>query len=336
MKTIKLKKTNTKNGTKKNKKLKKDELCNEERSIFIVDYANIIYTLFEKYHSFKRVALHFYLFILKELKKGSFLFIVSKLVVIKEGEYDIKKVFEYGEKESKQKISLQYFQNNQLNIYNLEYPIKTSSSVDDIMFWYISTRIWFTICKKPRKNMFLLTNDKQRFNKNLFGKTEEERSNHINVARDLKITTIDPRNNYKYKTMTNLKKMPELFYKWIDTVAEDNKDLECDIVGLVELLMGKEKIYGYVKNNPNFEKKNFKRSSFKVIKNFKELGDIKKSKTAKNIKCKRRNSAQLKYNKYFYALIKYMQLYMYDEKNGKKYGDFYGSLDKADIIRLFE
>jgi len=122
----------------------------------------------------------------------------------------------------------------------------------------------------------------------------------------------------------------------IDTVAEDNKDLECDIVGLVELLMGKEKIYGYVKNNPNFEKKNFKRSSFKVIKNFKELGDIKKSKTAKNIKCKRRNSAQLKYNKYFYALIKYMQLYMYDEKNGKKYGDFYGSLDKADIIRLFE
>jgi hypothetical protein len=343
MKSIKHNKE-SKSKTRKNYILKNTNICNDKKSLYIVDYANVIYILFEKYNSYDEVAQRFYLFLCNQLKKESILYIVSKLVVIENNNYDIKTILKYGESTTRIKIPNKYFKTNQLVIINLQYPLKVSSSIDDIMFWYISTKIWFEICNKPRKKMYIVTNDKQHFDKNLFGKTEDERSHDISISRDLKITTIDPQNNYKYVKEKSMENLPKMFDVWVNTIAENNQGLESNISLLVEMLMNKRKLYGMLDKNPNFETSNFNKSKFpknryNEIDKFQRKIKPDTSKTLNKLSVVReKGSNKLSQNYYQYALIKYMQMYINKMKkndNGKTYGNFYGSMDKEQIIKLF-
>jgi len=310
----------TKISKKWTKKNTNKSLCNEKIKIFIIDYANVIYTLFEEYQNYDEVVKKFHLFLSNQLKKKNIIFVVSKLVIIQNKNYDIKSLLSRGEVITKTNISNKYFKNKQLNIIQLQYPIKISSSTDDLMFWYISTQIWFDVCNKPRQNMYFVTNDKQYSDKNLFGETVDERTNDISISKDLKIMTVDPLNNYEYKPLSQFKKLPFYFNKLVDTVAENNSNLECYVSLLLEMLMNKKKLYGKPYQNPNFKSLNFTRKNFPSLR-YKELNNMKKDtsfvKKNKSIisRCKfkqlvsNKTTEKLKESYYLYALIKYMQMY---------------------------
>jgi hypothetical protein len=343
--SIKIKSKNKpKNKTAKNKLITTlpAKICDESVSLFVIDYANVIYTLSEKFKNFDQVVLHFYSFLCKQLKLHSIVYIVCKLVVIDNNRYDIQTVLSRGESLSRVKIPEKYFKTNQLNIIHLEYPVKISSSIDDVAFWYISTKIWFEVCNSPRRNMYLVTNDKQHFDKNLFGETNDERNHDISISRDLKVKTVDPKNGYAYKSLKEFAHVPREFAALVDTVSEDNSHLECKVSLLVELLMNKPKLYGTPNNNPNFKGINFTKKMFPKSR-FKDLNSSYRNASTTNKrliqKCnlkrqhREKKDHSLKSNDYLYALVKYMQLYIY--KNKKHNENFYGSMDKKNIIKLF-
>ena len=346
MKSIKTNsiKVKGKSKTAKNKLITNlpEKICDETIALFVIDYANVIYTLFEKFKNFDQVVVHFYSFLCKQLKMRSILYVVCKLVIIEENRYDIQTVLSRGEFLSRIKIPEKYFKTNQVNIIHLEYPVKISSSIDDVAFWYISTKIWFEICNKPRSNMYLVTNDKQHFDKNLFGETNDERNHNISISKDLKVKTVDPKNGYSYRSFKEFAHISHEFAALIDTVSEDNSHLECNVSLLVELLMNKPKLHGTPNNNPNFKGANFTKKMFpknrlkELNLSYRNVSTSNKRLIQKcNLKRQHREKKDhlLKSNDYLYALVKYMQLYIY--KNKKDNQSFYGSMDKKDIIKLF-
>jgi hypothetical protein len=183
----------------------------QSKKIYIIDYANIIHILYNHYHNTNKVITVFYTFIYKRLLLNETIFIVSKNVTISKTEiiFDIENVFNVGKKLTNLIISNKYFENEQLNIYDLHYPgnYKISSSTDDLLTHFICFTIFvyfFKNNKKPEKKIFMMTNDKQYLDKNIFGVTYDEENNHINVYKDVVVKKlIFDNENGQYKLVTN-------------------------------------------------------------------------------------------------------------------------------------
>jgi hypothetical protein len=163
-----------------------------------------------------------------------------------------------------------------------------------------------------------LTNDKQYFDKNLFGKTSEEIKESIPIILE-KIEK--PHHVYLLEKDTQNQKIVRTFLK--DTMifkSKDTKDLECNIQTLLNV------IFLNRKQEKEKERKNI---------TYKKINDLLKKermKTRKRKSCKGNFSKLLKKNQllpsfYLYSFIKYTQSYL---KN-----DFYGSFSKEEIINLF-
>ena len=296
------------------------------KKIYIIDYANIIHILYNQYHNINTVISLFYSFVYKHLLLNETIFIISKNVNIPNVDFDfnILSVFNIGKKLTSLIIPNKYIENEKLNIYNLMYKDKNknkiSSSSDDLLGHFICFNIFvylFKNNKKPENKIIMMTNDKQYFDKNLFGTTYDEDKYHINFQNDILIQKLVVINNNDYKLVNDAfdNYLIRNFYKeYIITNQDDTKDMECIIVSLIELLLNtnrKNKLYtgkyvtSHQKNNIN---KNFTRKKFiKKTTNFsynqlnklfiKSIGVINKNtknKTPNNIDCIFKNMENMK------------------------------------------
>ena len=297
--------------------------------IYILDYANIIYTLYEKYPSIDKLASLFVHFIQDQLKKGSTIIIVSKKVIIDNVKLDIQTLL------SKRT----YKPSKQLIIYNIEYKEKISSSTDDVLGWVLFLMYFIALSKlgiDPKNHLYMVTNDKQNFNKNLFGFTDDERKHNIRIMQDLHITTLNK--NLQYVSFPEANKLKEFIAENVNTSANDTEQLLCNISLLTEVIIGE-------KANQNHETPHFKKDIFTRdrIPSFdynvansrqkRRLSESTKNKMVQNCKpflrIREKGSDDLAENYYIYAWIKYMQMYLYN-------GDFFGSWTKEKILRLFQ
>jgi hypothetical protein len=337
-----------------------------EGSLFILDYPNIIYTLHEKYKKRNKVIQHFYLFICDQLKKRSKIYIISKNVVIDDNAYDIETVFNTGRKLTGKNIDNEHFTRENICIFNIDYEKKMSSSTDDLLGWFICLNLFTYLLRSNKdpnksydngaKKLNLITNDKQLFDKNLFGLTEDERRNHVVLIRDIMLKKLIINNN-NFELVNNpydCVLVRQFLSDHVVADINDTEDLECNISVVLELLMkpksakNKYQVSGYYRQNKwpeynqNYVKTNFTRKkmpslSYSNINSMqkKEItrGHIKTCKRLKKIRNNKNNDIIDYY--YLYVFIKYVQSYMnttkYDNLN---YGDFFGSLSKDEMREI--
>lgn len=313
-------------------------------ALVIIDYPNVIHILYEHYKDKNKVVEYFYNFIYKQLEEKTKFYIISKEVIIDNIHFDIKTVFNEGYKLSGKLIKKHYFDNEDINIYDLNYKIKISSSIDDLLGYFICFILFVYLSKSginvnqiqhkssffSLKKLNIITNDRQFFNKNLFGLTEDETKNHIEIIKDLKVNKLTM-NNSKYTfDYNNLDKqlISHFLNEYVITNSKDTKNLECKIIILFEIF----------NNSLN---KSIKTNKFDFF-TYNKINSIQqkylnkyynKCKGLKNITTKDNNLIQYYY---LYFFIKYVQLYLHaNKKNGINYGDFYGSHPKEKIIELF-
>ena len=330
--------------------------------VIIIDYANIIYTLHDKYNNKRIVSEKFYRFLLNNLRENNKIIIITKPVIIHGKIYNIEKIIAIGNKLAKKedRITDDFFEKEQICIYLLNFFTKISSSIDDLL-QYFCLFVLFVYYKKTatkilknskeqinKSRLTLLTNDKQLFDKNLFGKTIDEKKHRIEYLKDLQFKKLILQKN-KCVYVKNI--VEELLIKNFlhDYMTEDinNTDLlECNLSVLVELLLKKKSIYGFFKNeqtkkyNSNFIRSNITRSKIKHF-DYNSMNSLQKKRNNTFKKCKKNvvlnKNLDLKRNYYLYAFIKYMQIYMLTINNKEnKYGDFYGNYSKDYIIELFD
>jgi hypothetical protein len=287
--------------------------------IIIVDYVNIMYILYKKYEDYDKTIIHFYNYIYNQLLKPNvYIFIISKTTVIDYHKFDIETVLNKGTILTKKSINSKCFNNDRLSIYNLSYKQSINSSIDDMIYNMI-----FVICfvalittnKNPKKKILLITNDKQYFDKNLFGKIPNENRQKIIISQ-LKI--ID--DNYKLSRNSVDNIILKSFLKDFSRINVDTgmDQMETQINELLQLM---------IKGNKG-NKQIMKMSSF--IRNQKLTKN-----TIKNFKYKNINQLQKKYYKskkdlkvymYLYVFIKYAQWFITS--------DLYGNLSHDDITKL--
>lgn len=337
----------------------------EKGTLIIVDYPNVIYTLYEKYADRNKVIKHFYHFIHSRLvNHKTKIYIVSKQVIINNINFNIEHVFNIGQQLTGKPLNSSYFLNETICVFNIEYSKKVSSSTDDLLSWFICINLFAYLLKSgkdpskeneiPLKKLTLLTNDKQLFDKNLFGLTESERKHNIRIIRDLSLSKLWPNSTTnKYEIIPDeIHSSMVVFFlsKYVIANVNDTENIECNISLLLESLLMKNtktaKRYGYYRQNkwpeynPNFIKKNFTKKRLPnlsynnlntKLKRIKQTSDFKNCKLSKM----RDNKNGLKEYYYLYAFIKYVQLYLntttYDNK---KYGDFFGSYSKEQILEI--
>ena len=267
-------------------------------SIIIIDYPNIIHILHNHYQNFEKVCKHFYHFIYQQLKASSKIFIIAKSVIIDDNNYDIQKVFETGEKGNEKKIKSEYFEKESICIYNLNYIVKTSSSLDDLISYFICFVLFVYLLNNNKdpinktlpsslSKLNIITNDKQMFDKNLFGQTKDEKINKMDILKHLKYSKLVlHNNNYIYQHNSLEEQLIKHFLKSnMNLSVDDTKNLECNLSALIELLLKKQNIYGFFKKetreksemieyNPNFVKSNFTKKQ-KPSFSYKNLNKIK-------------------------------------------------------------
>ena len=148
------------------------------KSILIIDYPNIIHILFEKYKDKNQVIKHFYHFIYSELERKTNIIIITKNVTIDDNTFDIETVLNIGAQITQKQIDRSYFDKESIQIYHLSYsnPHRISSSIDDLLGYFICFVLFAYLTHsgiQPSQRLKMITNDKQFFDKNLFGKTQD-------------------------------------------------------------------------------------------------------------------------------------------------------------------
>lgn len=280
----------------------------EQGPIFIIDYPNIIHILHEKYNERNKVIECFYSFLHKQLTKNAKIIIIAKMVVIEASniKYSISDVFSIGQKLTKLQIDSSFFNTQQILVFEFNYKHKISSSVDDLIGYFICVVLFAFLSKNeinPIEKDFngiqklnMVTNDMQQFNKNLFGLTieEEQHGEKINVIEM----------NEKYKMIKHNKEqlcINTFMKEYMSTKSNDTQHLACLIIGLVNYIL-----YDIKKIILSFNK-------------FKTIVERKKNLCKKNMKIS---------CVYLYVLIKCVQTKLFDE-------NMFGSFSKDKIIEMF-
>lgn len=288
--------------------------------LIIIDYPNIIHILHETFHTQEQVAKHFYQYLLKNNTKKQIV-ILCKQLTINDESYNIDFLLNLGRSLSNNK----FLSFTNLFIYQIDYEKHISSSMDDLLGYFICfvSFVYYlrtlsldpnekTNKKKIQKHIQYLTNDKQNFNKNLFGKTKEECTNPSLLTFE---KIMKPHNQYVLEKDQNNEKLVRHFLKeYMVLKTEDTNDLECNIHFLMEIL---------IKNK--LERK--KQFTYKNMNQLQKQGTRKKRTLEKCDFSKIQKKGKLLPSYYLYAMIKYTQSYL---KN-----DLYGSFSKEELIRLF-
>jgi hypothetical protein len=336
----------------------------------VIDYANVIYVLHDRYHDKETVAMKFCRFLLKNLRQNNKIIIVTKPVFIKGENYSIQEILSIGQKEGK--IEKAYFASEQLCIYllNLFSPKSQSrtsspisSSIDDLLQWFIlfvvfvyykKNRIRILGKKSTENKITLLTNDSQFFDKNLFGKTEDEKANHIDYLRNLRVQHVEMREGEYVAVFNPLEQaiVADFLRNYVVEDIHNTSALECNLSIFLELLLNEKTPRGFFKKNTqrsrhskfqyneNFTRKNITKHDVKKY-DYETANSIfanqKNRKTLK--KCKKQvilRPNHLKKSYYLYAFIKYIQMYLNTTDTDQKYGNFYGNYSKEDIVDMIE
>ena len=294
--------------------------------LVIIDYPNIIHILQEKFHTQEEVAKHFYQYLLKNNTK-KLIVILCKQVTINNESYNIDLLLNLGRSQSNN----QYLSFNNLFIYQIDYEKHISSSMDDLLGYFVCfvSFVYYlrtlslnpnehATQKKIQKHIQYLTNDKQYFDKNLFGKTQEERTNPSITSSLMFEKIVKPHNQYVLERDTINQKLVRHFLKeYMILKTEDTNDLECNIHFLIDTL-AKNKLER--KKQFTYKNMNQLQKSIPIIQ--------RKQRTLK--KCdfsKIQKKRKLIPSYYLYAMIKYTQNYL---KN-----NFYGSFSKEELTHLF-
>ena len=378
----KIKIINTIDNSSKKIKLTKSFLnLKNVGSILIIDYANIIHILYEKYKKHDIVIKKFYNFLYKQLEEKSKIFIICKPFTINKYSYDIVKILNIGKYISNKTISEKYFLNEELNIYIIDQNNIIQSSIDDLitqLLCFVLMVYLLNSNKNPNKyikndnylkKINLITNDKQLFDKNLFGKTFSEIKNHINYC-EINIKKVyynsTHQNYYSYIDLLDELLIRHFLKNFVITIVNDNKFLDCNIMLLIELLLKdknkKMNLNGYYRDNyidpeynPNITKNNilkFGPNDFsydnlnKLQKKGLQKDEIQHNNVYMDIHpiqiCKpykhitENNSDDLKKYMYLYVFIKYTQLYLNSVNyDNVEYGNFFGSFSVDNILHIF-
>lgn len=302
-------------------------------SLIIIDYPNIIHILYEELQDKNKVIVAFYLYIYNALKNGSKFYIIAKKVEINHISFDIKDVFNEGFQQTKKIIEEKYFVQECINIYSISYhrKEKISSSIDDLIGYFLCFILYVYLVNnginphsknntRPNK-LNIITNDKQFFNKNLFGFTEDERKYHIHILKDMTFEKlIINKGKYIYIRNEHEKNLVSHFLnEYMITNSNDIKNLECKIFILLQILHNSK-----AKKNtlPFFSYENLNELQKKYLNkmSFKKCNGIKKMIGQHD---------NLLPSYYLYTFIKYVQIHLH-------FGEFYGSVSKEDIVKLFQ
>ena len=299
-------------------------------SLIIIDYPNIIYILYEEFKERNKVIVAFYNYIYQQLNKGSKFYIIAKKVEIDHNSFNIQDLFNDGYKETGKIIEKKYFDNESINIYSINYrkKEKISSSIDDLLGYFICFNLYVYLVNNginPNKKISsiqklnIITNDKQFFNKNLFGLTEDERKTHINISKDLNFEKLVlEKGKYIFIQNSIDKNLVSHFLNdYMITNSSDTKNLECKIHMLLQILHNSKPkkntlpFFSY-ENMNELQKKYLKKMEFKKCNGIQKLIGP---------------NDNLLQSYYLYTFIKYIQIHLH-------FGEFYGSTDKEDIIKL--
>lgn len=303
-------------------------------SLIIIDYPNVIHILYEGLQDKNKVITAFYNFIYQELHKGSKFYIIAKNVEINHISFDIKDVFNEGYIQTGKIIEEKYFIQECINIYLINYnkKEKISSSIDDLIGYFLCFVLYVYLInngvnpnpdvkkKSSQNKLNIITNDKQFFNKNLFGFTEDERKTHINILKDMTFEKLFIKKG-KYifiPSFCDKNLVSNFLNNYMITNSNDTKNLECKIFLLLQVLYNSKPkkntlpFFSY-ENLNNLQKKYLNKMKFK------KCNGIKKIIGPNN---------NLIPSYYLYTFIKYIQIHLH-------FGKFYGSTDKEDIIKLF-
>lgn len=311
--------------------------------LVIIDYPNVIHILYEKYKDKNQVIKNFYQFICSQLHKSTKFYIIAKKVVIDDISLDIETVFNQGYKLTGLLIEKKYFDNEHINIYNLSYTLKEkiSSSIDDLLGYFICFVLYAYLSNSninPNENtnplfnkINIITNDKQFFNKNLFGLTEDERENHVNIAKDLTIEKLMLNHKHYFFINNKLdqKLLSSFLNEYVITFSNNTRNLECKLFTLLQILhnsISKKNTLDF------FSYENLNQLQKKYLEKYKHKSS-KKCPTLGSLVDGQHNL--IKYY-YLYTFIKYVQIHTHTyTKNGKQFGEFYGSQPKDEIVTLF-
>jgi len=194
---------------------KKSSILNDKiKKYFIIDYANIIHILYEKYKDVRIVAEKINRFLRKY--STNMIFIVSKPVTIGDIIIDIDII---------DPIPNVY-------LFNIEYKLQISSNIDDILTHFLCVVIFVGLLRlniNPKNKIVLITNDKQNFCKNLFELTEDEKKTKINLLKDVTIDEIVMGKKRKIKEIKN-------FLNEYMTIEKKTKTLKCTIGEILKVV----------------------------------------------------------------------------------------------------
>lgn len=308
--------------------------------LIVIDYPNVIYTLFDEYKERNIVAKYFYQFIYKYLNLNYKFYIIAKNVVINDIPFNIDIIFNLGNQLTNKLINKKYFNDEYINIYNLSYSSreKISSSVDDLLGYFICFVMYVYLVNnninpnekisKYFKKLNIITNDRQFFNKNLFGLTVDEIKYKINILKDLQLYKLNLiENKFIFQKNSMDQKLTQQFLnEYMVTTSNDIKNLDCKLFILLQILHNSKD-----KNNSLefFSYSNLNELQKKYLKKF-------TSKKCNNLSTVLKDDDNLLKYYYLYTFIKYVQIHLYSYvKNGNRYGELFGSQKKEDIIDLF-
>jgi len=334
------------------------------KRVIIIDYANVMYVLHDKYRDRQTAAMKFYQYILKQLRENRKIIMVTKDVFIEGEDYTVQTILFIGasNQSKRERITSQHFASEQLCIYLLNFFSPSgntnrkhiSSSIDDVLQWFIMF-VLFVYYKKNKirilgrnasnesNKLTLLTNDSQFFDKNLFGKTENEKANHIDYLRNLHVQHVDMREG-KYVAVSNPLEqsiVADFLRHYVVENIHNTNSLECNLSVLIEQLLREKTQNGFFRRhtrnrrhsdyNANFTRQNI--TKHRITKyDYKTTNGIARNSTKKCRKQVLFGKSGLKPNYYLYAFIKYIQMYLNTTQD--KYGNFYGNYSKEAIANL--
>ena len=262
---------------RKTKKRKRTRL-HKSNHVYIIDFANLMHILYNYYQNLKDVITKFYRFLYVQLQQKNVIYLIAKPVTLGENTVDLPTVFQLG----KQYTHLLVDPTTKLlQIFNLTYPFKVTSGLDDLVFWLVTISVFKGLIQQgyaPRTYLHVLTNDKQYLNKIIFQLSDEEIAQDFRLPQDLRITTLDSSGNA------------------LTSPAE--KDIKKSLGALVSHKQQKHK---------QIEPMDLENTIKNILPHIQDFAYTKVLKTAAGL-----NSKQL----YVYAWIKYIQVYLYGDFYG--------------------
>ena len=280
--------------------------------ILIVDYPNIIHILYDMETQKENLTTRFEHFF--QTHSDHIIVLLCKKVTIDNQDYSIQHILNTTSNPP---------QHKNLHIYELDYENHISSSMDDLLGHFISfVGLMYYMQtqsphphKTPKKHIQYITNDKQTFDKHLFGKTNQEAHQTLYLNK----ITYNPRTQIYDQVRDRMnEKIVKTFLK-TQMIFKTNqtKHLECNMKQFMRFI-------------------SYPPASSTSAQTYEEIDQIQhrylthtRNKTRKNCNTSRfTKKNHLIPSYYLYGMIKKTQAYLR--------GDLYGAFSREEIGKLFE